>query len=76
MASWFAAADERPLAGGCLAVLLPIFPANTNAARQHVVMGSKPATPLSFRTVVVQVVFVAALLWASVQAGRPRSRSC
>jgi len=55
-----------PLAGSCLAILLvAMFPANVNAARQHVMIGSKPATPLWFRTL-VQVVFVAALLWASV----------
>jgi uncharacterized membrane protein len=53
-----------PLASGCLTMLLlAMFPANINAARQHVMIGTKPATPLWFRTV-VQVVFIAALLWA------------
>jgi uncharacterized membrane protein len=54
------------LAGSCLAVLLvAMFPANINAARHHVMIGSKPATPLWFRTL-VQVVFIAALVWVSV----------
>jgi uncharacterized membrane protein len=55
-----------PLAGTCLALLLvAMFPANIKAARHHVMIGTKPATPLWFRTV-VQVVFVAALLWVSL----------
>jgi uncharacterized membrane protein len=55
-----------PLAGICLALLLvAMFPANVKAARQQVMIGSKPATPLWFRTV-VQVIFAAALLWATL----------
>jgi uncharacterized membrane protein len=55
-----------PLAGGGLALLLvAMFPANINAARHHVMIGNKPATPLWFRTL-VQVVFVAALLWVAL----------
>jgi uncharacterized membrane protein len=54
------------LAGICMAVLLvAMFPANINAVRQQVMIGSKPATPLWFRTL-VQVVFVATLLWATL----------
>jgi uncharacterized membrane protein len=53
-----------PLAGVGLAVLLvAMFPANVNAARRQVMIGSKPATPLWFRTL-VQLIFIAALLWA------------
>jgi len=55
-----------PLAGSCLALLLlAMFPANVNAARQRVMLGSKPPTPLWFRSL-VQLVFIAALLWASL----------
>jgi uncharacterized membrane protein len=55
-----------PLAGICLAVLLvAMFPANVKAASGQVMIGSKPATPLWFRTL-VQVVFVATLLWATL----------
>jgi len=55
-----------PLAGICLAVLLmAMFPANVNAARRQVMIGGKPATPLWFRTL-IQVVFIAALLWVTL----------
>lgn len=54
------------LAGLCLSLLLvAMFPANIHAARQQVMVGDKPATPLWFRTL-VQIVFVAALLWAAL----------
>jgi len=54
------------LAGSGLAMLLlAMFPANVNAAHQHVMIGTKPATPLWFRTV-VQVLFIAALVWVSL----------
>ncbi|GAA3336097.1 DoxX family protein [Amorphoplanes nipponensis] len=50
------------LAAGCLALLmLAMFPANVYAARHHVDLGGKPATPLPLRTA-LQVVFVAAAL--------------
>lgn len=53
------------LAGYCLAaLLLAMFPANVNAAQRSVSLGRKPATPLWFRTL-IQVVFIAALLWAT-----------
>jgi uncharacterized membrane protein len=52
-------------AGVCLAVLLvAMFPANVNAARQQVMIGTKPATPLWFRSL-VQLFFIAALVWAT-----------
>lgn len=55
-----------PLAGICLAVLLvAMFPANIKAARDQIMLDGKPATPLWFRTL-VQVAFVAILLWATV----------
>jgi uncharacterized membrane protein len=55
-----------PLAGTCLAALLvAMFPANVNAARRQVMIDGKPATPLWFRSL-VQVFFIAALLWATV----------
>jgi uncharacterized membrane protein len=55
-----------PLAGICLTVLLvAMFPANIKAAREQVMLDDKPATPLWFRSL-VQVVFVATLLWATL----------
>jgi uncharacterized membrane protein len=55
-----------PAAGIGLAVLLvAMFPANVKAAHEQVMIDSKPATPLWFRTL-VQVVFVAILLWATL----------
>ena len=48
------------LAAACLALLmLAMFPANVYAARHHIDLAGKPATPLPLRTV-LQVVFVAA----------------
>ncbi|GAA3902911.1 DoxX family protein [Actinoplanes auranticolor] len=50
------------LAAGCLALLmLVMFPANVHAARHHVELAGKPATPLPLRTA-LQAVFVAAAL--------------
>jgi uncharacterized membrane protein len=55
-----------PLAAICLAVLLvAMFPANVKAAREQVTLDNKPATPLWFRTL-VQVIFLATLLWATL----------
>jgi len=55
-----------PLAGIYLAVLLvAMFPANIKAARDQIMLDGKPATPLWFRTL-VQVAFVAILLWATL----------
>ena len=55
-----------PLAGMCLALLLvAMFPANVKAAREQVMLDNKPATPLWFRAL-VQIFFVAMLLWATV----------
>jgi uncharacterized membrane protein len=55
-----------PLAGACLALLLvAMFPANVKAAREQLMLDGKPATPLWFRTL-VQIVFVSALLWATL----------
>src|SRR5262249_44551827 len=55
-----------PLAGMSLAVLLvAMFPANVKAARDQIMLGGKPATPLWFRTL-VQIGFVAILLWATL----------
>ncbi len=55
-----------PLAGSCLALLLvAMFPANVKAAREQIVIDGKPATPLWFRSL-VQVAFVATLLWATL----------
>jgi uncharacterized membrane protein len=54
-------ATYRP-AAVCLALLmLAMFPANVHAARHHVDLAGKPATPLPLRTA-LQVVFVAATL--------------
>jgi uncharacterized membrane protein len=55
-----------PLAGTCLVVLLmAMFPANVKAAREQVMLGGKPATPLWFRSL-VQILFVATLVWATL----------
>ena len=57
-----------PLAARCLAALLvALFPANVEAARKQVAIGDKPATPLGFRAL-VQVLFVALLLWSTSRA--------
>ncbi|MGX6602458.1 DoxX family protein [Micromonosporaceae bacterium Da 78-11] len=48
------------LAAGCLAVLmLEMFPANFSAARRHVDLGGRPATPLAVR-VPMQLIFIGA----------------
>ena len=53
-----------PVAAVCLAILLiALFPANIRAAREHLRMGGRPATPLPMRTV-LQLVFVFSLLVA------------
>ncbi|MFI7277890.1 DoxX family protein [Streptomyces sp. NPDC049879] len=44
---------------GLAVLLLALFPANVHAARQHLTLGGRPATPLPLRTV-LQVVFLAA----------------
>ncbi|RSM65185.1 DoxX family protein [Actinoplanes sp. ATCC 53533] len=50
------------LAAACLALLmLAMFPANVYAARHHVDLAGKPATPLPLRTA-LQVLYVAAAL--------------
>jgi uncharacterized membrane protein len=50
------------LAAACLALLmLAMFPANVFAARHHVDLAGKPATPLPLRTA-LQVLYVAAAL--------------
>jgi uncharacterized membrane protein len=50
------------LAAGCLALLMPaMFPANVYAARHHVELAGKPATPLPLRTA-LQIVYLAAAL--------------
>ena len=65
------------LTGICLAgLLVAMFPANIKAAREQVMLDGKPANragdagrqarhPLWFRSM-VQVVFVATLLWATL----------
>jgi uncharacterized membrane protein len=52
-------ATYRLAAAGLALLLLAMFPANVHAARHHVELAGKPATPLPLRTV-LQVVFVAA----------------
>jgi uncharacterized membrane protein len=58
-----------PAAAACLAVLLmAMLPANVRAAREHLGIGTSPATPLPLRTL-LQAVFITALL----VAGFPRA---
>jgi uncharacterized membrane protein len=49
---------------GLAALLVAMFPANVQTARQHLAIGRKPATPLWFRTL-VQIAFIALLLWVA-----------
>ncbi len=63
------------LAGGGLTLLLvALFPANIHAARRRIGIGGKPTTPLWFRAL-VQVVFIALILWATRQPGAARDGS-
>lgn len=53
-----------PVSAACLALLLiALFPANVRAAREHLSIGGRPATPLALRTA-VQAVFIGAALFA------------
>ena len=52
-------ATYRLAAAGLALLMLAMFPANVHAARHHVELAGKPATPLPLRTV-LQVVFVVA----------------
>lgn len=55
-----------PVAAMCLAALLiAMFPANVRAAREHLMIGNQPATPLPLRTL-LQLVFIAALIAAGL----------
>lgn len=57
--------EFRRLAGICLiALLVGMFTANINAARQGVTLRGKPPTPLWLRTP-MQVLFVALLWWST-----------
>ena len=53
-----------PVAAVCLAMLLiALFPANIRAARKHLAIGGRAATPLPLRTL-LQLVFLVAVLAA------------
>ena len=53
-----------PVASACLALLLiALFPANIRAAREHLTIGGRPATPLPMRAL-LQLVFIVAVLVA------------
>jgi uncharacterized membrane protein len=52
-------ATYRLAAAGLALMMLAMFPANVHAARHHVELAGKPATPLPLRTV-LQVFFVTA----------------
>jgi uncharacterized membrane protein len=53
-----------PVAAACLAMLLiGLFPANISAAREHLTIGGRPATPLPLRAL-LQLVFITAVLAA------------
>jgi uncharacterized membrane protein len=55
----------RTLAGICLIVfLIAVFPANAKAAREHLPVAGKPATPLVFRFP-LQIVFIGLVWWVS-----------
>jgi uncharacterized membrane protein len=55
----------RTLAGICLIVfLIAVFPANAKAAREHLPVAGKPATPLAIR-VPLQIVFMGLVWWVS-----------
>ena len=56
----------RPLAvAGLVILLIGMFPANIKAAREHLTIGGKPATPLALRAL-IQVVFIVLLVWCVV----------
>jgi uncharacterized membrane protein len=56
----------RPLAvAGLVILLIGMFPANLKAAREHLMIGGKPATPLALRAL-IQVVFILLLVWCVV----------
>lgn len=44
---------------GLTVMLIGIFPANVRAARQHLTIGGRPATPLALRAA-IQIIFLAA----------------
>ncbi len=55
----------RSVAGLCLVVfLLAILPANIKAAREHVFIASRPATPLWSR-IPMQILLIALLCWTT-----------
>jgi uncharacterized membrane protein len=57
--------QTRFLAGLCLVVFLrAILPANIRAARQHVTIAGKPATPVWFR-IPMQILFIAVRCWTT-----------
>ncbi len=58
-------ADFRRLAGMCLiALLVPMFVANINAAKKGVTLRGRPPTPLWLRAP-MQVLFIALLWWST-----------
>jgi uncharacterized membrane protein len=55
----------RTLAGICLIVfLIAVFPANAKAAREHLPVAGKPATPLVIR-LPLQIAFIGLVWWVS-----------
>ena len=57
--------QTRSLAGLCLVVfLLAVLPANIKAARKHVTIAGRPATPLRYR-IPMQLLFIALLCWTA-----------
>jgi uncharacterized membrane protein len=54
-------------ATGLALMLIAIFPANIRAAREHLTIGGRPATPLALRAL-LQIAFIAALIAAGFPA--------
>lgn len=59
--------EFRAAAAFCLiALLILMFPANLKAARDHLTLRGKPATPLWLRAP-MQLLFIALLSWCAAQ---------
>jgi len=59
----------RLAALGLFLMLLAVFPANIRAAREHLTIGEREATPLPVRTL-LQIVFLGATFGVFIAPGR------
>ena len=61
-------ATRRAAGIALIAMLVLVFPANVSAARRHVPLGGRPATPLALR-LPMQILFIG-VAWWTTHAGR------